>query len=207
MEFNSKQLSAIREYNSLRKGISQLNKAISDHYDGTKRVDDPDSLKLQRMEAIERIHSVMGDFPATLRKKTLLKRLRGARKPGCISDAIVVFEPLPDSESEGTFTSGIQVWPQSIREVSRHDFLMEARAMEDFLASGCSEFPDETYEDIHGTIVDSGLTIVGEHFDGPENEMVDATSQESVGDGAFAEEYVYGTVTCSCSHTLWLVVK
>ena len=79
--------------------------------------------------------------------------------------------------------------------------------MEDFLASGCSEFPDETYEDIHGTIVDSGLTIVGEHFDGPENEMVDTTSQESVGDGAFAEEYVYGTVTCSCSHTLWLVVK
>lgn len=207
MEFNSKQLSAIREYNSLRKGISQLNKAISDHYDGTKRVDDPDSLKLQRMEATERIHSVIWDFPATLRKKTLLKRLRGARKPGCISDSIVVFVPLPNSESEGTFAIGIQVWPQNIREVSRHDFLTETRAMDDFLASGCSEFPDETYEDIHGTIVDSGLTIVGEHIDGPENGMVDATSQESVGDGAFAEEYVYGTVTCSCSHTLWLVVK
>ena len=207
MEFNSKQLNAIREYNSLRKGISQLNKAISDHYDGIKRVDDPDSLKLQRMEATERIHSVIWDFPATLRKKTLLKRLRGARKPGCISDSIVVFVPLPDSESEGTFAIGIQVWPQSIREVSRRDSLTEARAMDDFLASGCSEFPDETYEDIHGTIVDSGLTIVGEHIDGPENGMVDATSQESVGDGEFAEEYVYGTVTCSCSHTLWLVVK
>lgn len=207
MKFNSKQLNAIKGYNTLHEWISQLGKAISDHYDGTKRVGDPDRLKLQRMEAIERIHSVVGYFPAILRKKTLFKRLRGARKPGYISDSIVVFEPLPDSESEGTFAIGIQVWPESIREVSRHDFLTEARAMEDFLASGCSEFPDETYEDIHGTIVDSGLTIVGEHIDGPENEMVDATSQESVGDGAFAEEYVYGTVTCSCSHTLWLVVK